>query len=209
MNRLGIILAGGQSQRMGQNKALLQIGGRTVIGTIIEAMSPVCGQMVVSSMHPELYEFTGLPVIPDRYEGAGPLAGIHAALNYSGQEWNLVCSCDHPFASRTLFEGLIDLAEQADESVEAVIPVYEGRIQPLVAVYRRRSYAQLDYGLEQGERRVLDWINRLNVKQIEIGDWPDSEGREAGLALFNMNRPEDYTEALRLASKLEHKARPQ
>ncbi|ANS76173.1 hypothetical protein AWM70_17595 [Paenibacillus yonginensis] len=209
MNGLGVILAGGQSQRMGRNKALLQIGGRTVIGAIIEAMSPVCGQLVVSSMQPDLYAFTGLPVIPDSYEGAGPLAGIHAALDYSEQRWNLVCSCDHPFASRMLFEQLMDIAEQADETVDAVIPVYEGRGQPLVAAYRKRTFAQLDYCLQQGERRVRDWTDKLNVKPIEVGEWPDSRGFEAGLALFNMNRPEDYAEALRLAAELGHRSRPQ
>ncbi len=206
MSRLGIILAGGQSRRMGTPKALLRIQGKAVISTIIEAMSPLCEQVVISADNQELYEFTGLPVVPDQYTGAGPLAGLHAALSYSGQEWNLVCSCDHPFVSSLLFGGLIAAAEQAGEEVDAIIPFWEGELQPLAAVYRGRALARLADCLENGERRVQDWTSRLNIKQASLEELVDTTGTGWNKALFNMNNPEDYEEALRLAESLPSQA---
>ncbi|WP_223066030.1 molybdenum cofactor guanylyltransferase [Paenibacillus caui] len=197
----GIILAGGRSRRMGTNKALLPLDGRTVIEGILREMSKSCEHQVIVSSEQEIYRFAAVPVIPDLVQDGGPLAGLHAALLYSEQEWNLVCSCDQPFACHALFEVLLQAAEQADETVQAIIPLYKGRVQPLVAVYRKSSAGLLEQSLRLRQLRVMDWVRKLTVQYVHMEDIGLRPGLNPEQALFNMNTPEDYEAALRMAQE--------
>lgn len=116
MNITGIILAGGQSRRMGRDKALLEIGGVPVVSRVAAELSRVAGRIAVVSSREEDYRFLGVPVIPDpeAFAGMGPLAGIRAGLAWAGTEWCVVCACDLPFASAETIRVLLK-AVAADE----------------------------------------------------------------------------------------------
>ncbi|MFP4977667.1 molybdenum cofactor guanylyltransferase [Paenibacillus sp. CN-4] len=116
MNITGIILAGGQSRRMGRDKALLEIGGVPVVSRVAAELSRVAGRIAVISSREEDYRFLGVPVIPDpeAFAGRGPLAGIRAGLAWAGTEWCVVCACDLPFASAETIRVLLK-AVAADE----------------------------------------------------------------------------------------------
>lgn len=127
MDRTGIILAGGHSSRMGENKALLKIGGRTVIERIADQLASVSAEMIIVANNQEDYQFLGLPMVSDHWKGKGPLAGIHAGLLASNTQNNLIVACDMPFISVEL--GKILLKEL--DVRQAAVPEIKGRLHPL------------------------------------------------------------------------------
>jgi molybdopterin-guanine dinucleotide biosynthesis protein A len=173
----GWVLVGGASSRMGQDKALIDFGGRPLALAAAEALAAVC-QSVSLVGDPERYQTLGLPVVPDRMRGAGPLSGIEAALGATGSAWNLIAACDMPSLDSALLRRLA--ASAADD---AAVPRYpDGRIEPLCALYHRRSHAAAAAVLAAGARRVSDFIACLTVRYVEVTD---------PRPFLNLNTPED------------------
>src|SRR2546422_171213 len=102
-----IILAGGQSRRMGQNKALLRLapGGPTLIERVIAAVAPF-GPLLLVTNTPEVYAFLGRPMVPDAETGVGPLAGLLAGLQAAVPAYNFVLACDMPWLQPALLAHL-------------------------------------------------------------------------------------------------------
>ena len=109
MKTTGIILAGGKSSRMGTNKALLTIDGKTVIERIVNQLEQIVDEIIVVTNPFHDYEFLQLPMVEDKWKGMGPLAGIEAGLNASTTERNLIVACDMPFISIELGKYLLSL----------------------------------------------------------------------------------------------------
>lgn len=194
----GIVLAGGASRRMGTNKALLRIGEKRSIEHAVASLKQRCSRVLVSANQQNTYAFLGLQTVLDRYPQKGPMAGIHAGLSASKSKWNIVAACDMPFIHPGIVHALAKEAEAADsrgQEIEAVIPVVEGRLQPLLAVYRREVRLGLEHRLEQGELRVTDWICGLRKITVDEKRLKELTGVDPAWLLFNMNHPEDYTTA--------------
>jgi molybdopterin-guanine dinucleotide biosynthesis protein A len=201
-----VILAGGASQRMGQDKWLLPLGETTIIERIITELHPLGselwviaankGMMEDQSKFPDLTsQFPNLHMTHDAVQGIGPLSGIAAGLRHCSQPYIFVVASDMPFPSVKLAQTLINLCLRNDSC--AAIPQISGRMHPLFAVYRRDCLDNLTAYLEGGGRKVMDWLQMLDVailpeKEIEQLD-PE------GTALFNMNRQEDYALALKIS----------
>ncbi|WP_068497384.1 molybdenum cofactor guanylyltransferase [Paenibacillus kribbensis] len=103
----GIIVAGGRSSRMGQDKALLQLGGVTVLERIAEVLGQVAGRVIAVTRDTEQYRGLGLETTADLYPGLGPLSGIHAGLSASKTEWGIVVACDMPFVQPEVLHALL------------------------------------------------------------------------------------------------------
>ena len=188
-----IILAGGLSTRMGRDKSLIEINGVPVLESLIsgfaEALPPVVvvlrpGQTPI----PEdaLHTF-------DVFPGAGPMAGLHAGLIAAPDDCNLVVACDMPFAVPSLGRYLLSLLDDHD----AVVPVVDGRPEPLYAAYRKTCLPEVERSLKAGELRMKDLLGRLNT--LYVGD-EDLRRYDPDLRSFlNINTPEDYDRALELA----------
>jgi molybdopterin-guanine dinucleotide biosynthesis protein A len=206
MNTIGIVLlAGGSSSRMGSDKWMLPIEDRTVLEQIIDTLQPIGTELWViaanadeaanpirfpnlSSRYPEIY------ISHDSIPGIGPLGGLAAGLKLCSAALVLIVAADTPFPSAALAQALISLAETSGAA--AVVPRWNERIHPLFAVYRKECLADLTRYIEGGGRKVTEWVNRLDhailsEKQIEQLD-------PQGIALFNMNRPEDYEFVLKM-----------
>ena len=95
-NITGIILSGGTSSRMGENKALLQLGKKKVIEHITDLMCSIFANVILITNTPNEYEFLNLPMYEDIFKVGGPLAGIHSGLVNSKTEENFILSCDMP-----------------------------------------------------------------------------------------------------------------
>jgi molybdenum cofactor guanylyltransferase len=193
----GFILAGGESSRMGRDKALLELNGVALIvraAQLVESVAEACAVVGDS----ERLEGLLLRVIADDFPGAGPLGGIATALRNSKSEWNLVIACDLPYLTR---EWLGYLAERALESdADAVVPMNELGIEPLCAMYRKRCDAAIREALDGGKRKVTDGIARLRTEFVEPDDWKAFDSDR--LLFKNMNSPADYEEAkLRLEKR--------
>lgn len=180
------ILAGGQSRRMGRNKALLPVEGKPSIQRVAEAARQVAGEVVVVANDPEPYRFLGLPIIGDLHPGKGPQAGMEAALVWSPADWTFILSCDLPFLTR---EFLRTLAGLADEAYDAVVPVHPAdRRHPLAALYHRRCLPLISKNLAEDRLKTQGLLDRLRVRPVTAAE----AGPDLDHLLFNMNRPADY-----------------
>ena len=186
----GFILAGGESSRMGRDKALLELEGVALIvrtSRLVESAGHRC-TIVGDSVRLEGLE---LLVIEDEFPGAGPLGAIATALRASEAEWNLIVACDLPYLTREWLEFLIGRAVRSD--ADAVLPMNERGAEPLCAVYRKRADGAIRAALDRGVRKVTDGLADVRIEFIEPREWKgfDSDG----LLFKNMNSPADYEEA--------------
>jgi molybdenum cofactor guanylyltransferase len=188
MNETGVcavILAGGRSSRMGVNKALLDFGGKPLIHVLVERVLSVTDHVLISSNDSVGYRFLNIPVIPDRYQGQGPLAGLHAAMLHDICDLYIVLACDLPNLQAPLLTRLISFTKGYD----AAIPrTKDGLVHPLCAVYRRTCLPSVENALFRGANKVIDTFldNSLNIRWIapEEGQFDDED-------LANINTPED------------------
>ncbi|HEY0174005.1 MAG TPA: molybdenum cofactor guanylyltransferase [Pyrinomonadaceae bacterium] len=187
----GFILAGGLSSRMGEDKALLRLGGRTFVELAAGALRAVAPRVSIVGSRPGVGGH-GLSVVPDVYEGLGAIGGLHAALSACGARWAAVISCDLPFVSGELFARLASLRE---DGAEAVAPLQEdGRPQPLCALYAvegcRAAAAEL---IRAGELRPRALLKKVSARWVAFEELSGLEG--ARLFFTNVNTPEDYEAA--------------
>src|SRR5271169_6341693 len=147
----GFILAGGESSRMGRDKALLELNGETLIVRAAKLVELAVGTCAVVGDSVRL-EGLALRVIEDDFPGAGPLGGIATALRNSGAEWNLVIACDLPYLTREWLEYLVARASRSDGDI--VLPMNERGTEPMCAMYRVRCLPSIDAALDAGTRKV-------------------------------------------------------
>jgi molybdopterin-guanine dinucleotide biosynthesis protein A len=186
----GFILAGGESSRMGRDKARLELGGVPLILRTARLVESVAGAPTIIG-NPDAYRGFDLRAIPDDWPGAGPLGGIATALRAATASWTLIVATDLPYLTRAWLEHLVTrgLASEAD----AVVPANLRGAEPMCAMYHRRAEPSIRAALERGTRKVTDGLLGIQVETITPVEWKrfDSEG----LLFKNMNSPEDYEEA--------------
>jgi len=193
----GIVLAGGWSRRMGQDKSRLPFGDTTLLTWVVRRVAQACAPVIVVARAASDYPDCGARVIGDHRPGEGPLAGLAAGLVAAETAYAAVVPCDLPFIEPALLQGLSALAPGWD----AVVPVVDGRAQPLCAVYSREVVSVVENMLERGERAVhqLKMQPGVRVRQVleeELGAW--DPGR---LSFVNINLPEDYERATDMLSR--------
>ncbi len=174
-----VILAGGEGRRMGRPKALLPVGGTTLVEWMVRRLAPTCRHLLISARGPEQLPPGLRPhLVVDRHPGAGPLAGIAAALAASPHDLVVVVACDMPRVTPALVRRLA----AATAGVDAAVPRIGGRPEPACAAYRRSAAATIDEALRQGRHRVAEVLSALAVRWLEAED----------PALFtNLNTPDD------------------
>jgi len=182
----GVILAGGESSRMGRNKALLEVNGERMIETTYRRMAELFDEVLLVTNTPEIYDFIPCRKIADIYPGMGPLGGIHAALTNSVAERAFITACDMPSLNSQLIRELCSI--QGD--VDVVIPETPGGLEPLHAVYAKSCLPKMETMLLAGERRVLSFFDLAQVRLVP-------RGRIAALdpdfaSFRNINTQEDY-----------------
>ncbi len=179
--RAGFVLTGGNSTRMGRDKALLPYRGATLIQHIAAQVRLAAGSVVLVGP-PERYEHLGMPVIGDRLPGLGPLSGIQAALASSEARWNLIVACDMPALDAGFLASLLDAAERSN--APCLLPVSDsGLPEPLCAVYRNDCLETIGRALAAGVRKVTDALAGLPPVLYRTGD---------PARFQNANTPEDW-----------------
>jgi len=184
------ILAGGQSTRMGRDKALVTIGGRTLLERVLESARAVTDDVRIVGDPAKYAAFA--PTIPDIFPGCGPLAGIHAALRTSDREVNLILAVDVPFVTAELLRYLIDRAEELPMSLATVVRTTNGW-QPLCAVYRR-EFAELAEKSMRGGRYKIDALFDASGTRVIVEEELHAAGFSEGL-FRNLNTPEELEKA--------------
>lgn len=181
-----IILAGGFSSRMNKNnKALLKMGGKSLIEIILNQVG-VFEEILIVSNTPEDYAALGVRTVTDIIPQMGPLSGIHSGLTHANNEYSVVVPCDMPFISSQL---LLYLAGQA-EGYDAVVPKFEDKYQPLCSVYSKTCIDPIRFCLENDLRKITRFYSMIRIKEI-----PESELRDLGdphTFFRNINDPLEY-----------------
>jgi len=194
----GYVMAGGGSTRFGRDKALSELGGKTVLATMCEMVRDSVGSVTVVAP-PGRYSNLGVAVLNDRWPGDGPLGGIITALLASTEateavEWNLMVSCDMPFLSSDWLRFMTLRALKSETKV--VVPRSESGVEPLCACWRTNAAATLKAAFERGVRKVTDGISLLRAEVLDETHWKRFDS--AGRLFWNMNTMVDYEEARRI-----------
>ncbi len=178
----GFVLAGGQSIRMGRDKALLLLNGRTLVEHTAANVAAAAGNVTVIA-DPVRYAHLGLPVIADHYSGCGPLGGVITALTVTQQPWNLIVACDMPNAGRSFLEALLTAAARQPADCECVAPWGLHGVEPLCAVYHRQALAKLQSARERNLLKMQTVTASLQTTFLRIASVHH---------LRNINTPEDW-----------------
>ncbi|AJE52052.1 molybdopterin-guanine dinucleotide biosynthesis protein MobA [Paenibacillus jamilae] len=199
MEVTGIIIAGGRSSRMGQDKALLEIEGATMLERTYITLQQATQRVIVVTRDDQGYEQDSMEAVSDIYPGMGPLSGIHAGLSASTTEWGIVVACDMPFVQLEVLQALLVLTEKwaaskgaAESPLQAVIASVAGRMHPLLGVYHRSVLPSAEERLRNKRLRLTEWLETLNVRYATIADMPGVTENIWHNAVFNMNNPQDY-----------------
>ncbi|GAB4390127.1 MAG: molybdenum cofactor guanylyltransferase [Thermodesulfovibrionales bacterium] len=182
------ILAGGKNSRLPFAKCFLQVGGRKLIERNLELLGEITGKVVISTNEPELYFHMGVPLVGDVVEPSGPMSGILSVLQATGAPEVFVTACDMPFISGELVRYIIGRRAR-----EATVPVFNGRPEPLLAVYTRAAAGAMEALLARGRRALSGLLQELDVAYVEEEEVRkiDPEGR----SFININTLGDLERA--------------
>jgi molybdopterin-guanine dinucleotide biosynthesis protein A len=193
-----VIQAGGKSERMGEDKALKLFLGRPLIQHVIERLAPLADETLVTTNRPEDYAFLGYRLIPDLAPGRGALGGLYTAIASAASPLVAVAACDMPFASAVLLETAARLLVQ--EEADVVIAKTEEGYEPFHAVYRRAACVPaIKSAIESDLWKVIAWFPSVNVRVLTRAEIAESD--PSGLCFWNVNTPEEFTEAERLSDQ--------
>ena len=168
MNLTGIILAGGKSSRMGEDKGLMLFEGKAMIQHIIAVVKPLVNDIIIIANN-STYEQFGYPVYEDLIKEKGPLAGIYTGLKKSTTAKNLILSCDVPFVN----ESILDLLIKNCENYDVVIPEKEGRTHQLIGVYDEKCIDTFKNELDNDQRKLRLAIEKMDFKILDANKLAD------------------------------------
>ena len=196
----GVVLAGGESRRMGQPKAWMNAWGEPLLVRTVRTVSRVCASVVVVGAPGQVLPTVRARVVRDMAEGEGPLRGMEAGLGAVRTRAAFVCAVDLPFLRddliRLLAENLV--AESLGEA-EACVPRWHRRAQPLQAIYLKQALVWVRMLLRKGKRRPLDLLSRLSV--CYVGKREILRVDPEGESFLNANTKRDWAAVLRRSPK--------
>lgn len=185
-----VVLAGGRSSRMGRPKAMLPFGEEPLVTLVIRGLATVFSDIVVVAAPGQDLPELPVTLVRDEVAHQGPVGGLCYGLRECRSAAAFVTSCDVPFLRLPLVSRLASLLPGHD----VVVPQWDGRLQPLHAVYRRSVLPLLEQQLRRGELRpvfLYDKVRTLKLEEDQVrATDPD------GSSFFNMNTPDDYERAL-------------
>ena len=189
----GAILAGGDSQRMGRDKALLPWEEGTLLEHVHALVSPFCDEMLLVTRCGRTEALAaaapaGCRVVSDRLEARGPLVGIQAALAEAQHDRVLVVACDMPWLSAELLRAMVQ-----EGRGDVVIPRTEHGWEPLHAVYDKSCLPAIEAALHRGVGPVASFFDA-----VQVDAWTPERCRihdPLGRSFRNVNRPEDLEES--------------
>lgn len=187
-----VIQAGGESQRMGQDKGLVLFRGQPLVQRIAQRLAAVAAEVLVTTNRPEAYRFLGLPLIEDLLPGTGALGGLYTALTAAHYGAVAVVACDMPFANAQLlaYQHSLLISSGAD----LVIPRWTDKLEPFHTVYQRAAcLPHILAALQAGKRRVDAWFEQVNLRYLEPVESRPFDPR--GLAFWNVNTLEELAAA--------------
>ncbi|MBN2349079.1 MAG: molybdenum cofactor guanylyltransferase [Bacteroidales bacterium] len=158
----GIIIAGGKSSRVGEDKGLKTFKGKKMVEYPLQLLTHLCDEILISSNNINYGQF-GYPVIPDSVADIGPAGGLYSALLHTHNDYNIVLSCDMPFIK----PGLLELLLNVKEDYAIIIPFTEySGYEPLCALYHIDVLPVLEKSIQTGDYKLQNLITKVPSKSI-------------------------------------------
>jgi molybdopterin-guanine dinucleotide biosynthesis protein A len=179
-NTTGVLLAGGKSLRMGHDKACIEIDGRPLLSRSLELLRQYFAAILIAGDRPDLAE-PGIPAIPDLYPGSA-LGGLYTGLQTAKTDWIFVVPCDMPYPDARILGMLV----KQRNGFDAVVPRTPDGYEPVFALYHKRCLTQMEKMLQQGQFRIYDFYQRIEIHYLDWHQMPEGWKR----SLLNINTPE-------------------
>ena len=205
----GVILAGGKSRRMGENKALMQLGDDSLIGHVIRRMRPITDELLLVTNSPTEYAHLNVRMHGDIIPDTGALGGIYTGVTHASHDTVLCVACDSPFLNPNLLTYLVSVLGEYDavmpytdssrqiplcrnKDIGVTNPSHEGQVtlQTLCAAYSKRCLPIIASMLRESELRVHALQERAHIQRISPEVWQEFD--PDGTSFFNINTPEDF-----------------
>lgn len=181
------VLAGGQSKRMGQDKAFLEVGGSQVIERVLTRLKPLTDDLFISTNAPKKYKRFGLRLVGDIYPNKATLGGIYSAIQAARYTRVLVVACDMPFLKVALLRYLISLADSADVIAPLITPPQP---ETTHTIYSKACLPAIEACLLENKLKIIGFFQQVSVRYVERTEVarydPDF------YSFVNMNTPEDW-----------------
>ncbi len=186
-NIAALILAGGQSSRMGQDKALVTFEGQPLLQRMCQVAATCCQPIYILTPWPERYQ----PVVSENVQflleshpGQGPLVALADGLAQIQAEWVLLLACDLPLLQPTILQTWVNQLTWVPDSMLAVVPRQASGWEPLCGFYRRAALKPLQEFIQQGGRSFQMGLTQIPVQPLTVD-------QSVAEMLFNCNTPDD------------------
>ena len=206
----GVILAGGKSRRMGKNKALMQLGGDSLITHVIRRMHLITTELLLITNSPAEYAHLNVRMHGDIIPDTGALGGIYTGLTQASYDTVLCVACDSPFLEPKLLAYLVSVLGEYDavmpytyketpnrrnKDIGVTNPSHDGQVtlQTLCAAYAKRCLPIIEQMLLESELRVHALSEHAHVRRVSPEVWQKFDSQ--GMSFFNVNTPEDFERA--------------
>ncbi|MEO5741157.1 MAG: molybdenum cofactor guanylyltransferase [Vicinamibacterales bacterium] len=184
-----VVLCGGRSTRMGQDKGSLQFGDQTMLERILRIVRGIADDVIVVARRDQQVP-ASVTVVHDAVEDLGPLAGIASGLAASATDLNIVVACDMPLIKPEVLQRLLSMIGDHD----ACVAVADGHASALCGIYRSRIANDAQALLDSGERRVMRLLDHLQTKRVDAAVFRDID---ADLETFiSVDTPGKYADAV-------------
>jgi molybdopterin-guanine dinucleotide biosynthesis protein A len=183
-NITGVILAGGKSSRMGQNKALLPFQEKTLIETVAEKLKRIFSRVILSVNSPDAFSDLHLAIVVDHYPETGPMGAIASVLE-SGEKRVFCVACDMPFLNESLIEFICSAVVD-----DAVIPMWRDRPEVFHALYSDSLLPLFQQSLSTGRYKLTDALDKSRVRYLSESEIKKLDPQ--GGSFRNINTPAEY-----------------
>ena len=183
-----IIMAGGDSRRMGTDKASLLLDGQTLLQSVIATMQQLFPKVIVSVRAPR--PGIDLPQVCDEQPDGGPLAGLVASLGQITTPWAFMVACDMPF----VVPEVVELLARYRLQHQAVVPVVHGHPQPLAAFYAASCLAPLRVSLTAQQKSLRGVLQQLDVRYVDEAEMLEADPQLR--SFFDLDTPQDVAAAM-------------
>ena len=184
----GILLAGGKSKRMGENKAFLRFRGKELYTWSLEVLQALCDDIVISAPENIFPIDFPYPTVPDEIPGKGPLSGLHSCLRYVRHDRAVVLSCDIPFITVAYIQAL--LSEMHDAPAIAGLNK-NGGIEPLAGIYSSHLWLLAEDLIHSGQYKMSDFLSRTEASLVDV----QALGFDPDRLFYNVNTRGDMDAA--------------
>lgn len=184
MNLLGVILSGGASSRMGQDKGLMLYKKKPMVEHTIDLLTTFCYSIVISANNEE-YKAYPHTIVQDIKPNIGPIGGIYSVMKTIEAEYYFISSCDTPHTQATLVQMLLDNTTRAD----VIVPVHSGgKVEPLFGVYSRKALPFIEQQINNGNFKLMHLLKECNTYYLPL----EAQGLKNVAGMFkNINTAQD------------------